>query len=144
MCAAPKKAIVKKNLKSKVVAKNSCDGTVEEQQKILIMTVQTNLFCLLHVQDSPPNSSKLSLPLHATLDFISSFTMAFLGAAHFFYSLAVFGLDFTSLCALLSWHIVINGCCYLISFFFFMQTDICSRQIFAVLHMCIIHTFYIL
>jgi len=32
--------------------------------------------------------------LAATLDFTSFFTMAFLGAAHFFYSWAVFGLDF--------------------------------------------------
>jgi len=31
--------------------------------------------------------------LAATLDFTSFFTMAFLGAAHFFYSWAVFGLD---------------------------------------------------
>jgi len=31
--------------------------------------------------------------LTATLDFTSFFTMAFLGAAHFFYSWAVFGLD---------------------------------------------------
>jgi len=34
--------------------------------------------------------------LAATLDFTSFFTMAFLGAAHFFYSWAVFGLDTTS------------------------------------------------
>jgi len=32
--------------------------------------------------------------LAATLDFTSFFTMAFLGAAHFFYSWAVFGLDY--------------------------------------------------
>jgi len=31
--------------------------------------------------------------LAATLDFTSFFTMAFLGAAHFFYSWAVFRLD---------------------------------------------------
>jgi len=31
--------------------------------------------------------------LTATLDFTSFFTMAFLGATHFFYSWAVFGLD---------------------------------------------------
>jgi len=38
--------------------------------------------------------------LAATLDLTSFFTMAFLGAAHFFYSWAVFGLDvlFTSYC----------------------------------------------
>jgi len=54
--------------------------------------------------------------LQATLDFTSFFTMALLGAAHFFYSLAVFGLDFTSFCMLQSWYIAINGCCH----FFFM------------------------
>jgi len=32
--------------------------------------------------------------LAATLDFTSFFTMTFLGAAHFFYSWAVFGLDY--------------------------------------------------
>jgi len=32
--------------------------------------------------------------LAATLDFTSFFTTAFLGAAHFFYSWAVFGLDY--------------------------------------------------
>jgi len=37
MCVAPKKAIVKKDVKSKVAAKN------------LIMTIQVNLCCLLHV-----------------------------------------------------------------------------------------------
>jgi len=35
--------------------------------------------------------------LAATLDFTSFFTMAFLGAAHFFYSWAVFGLDIHTL-----------------------------------------------
>jgi len=44
-----------------------------------------------------------------------------------FYSWAVFGLDFTSVCncMLQSWHIAINGCCYL-SYFLFVQEDICN------------------
>jgi len=47
--------------------------------------------------------------LAATLYFTSFFIIAFLGAAHFFYSWAVFGLDFTSFCncILQSWHIVL-------------------------------------
>jgi len=47
--------------------------------------------------------------LAATLYFTSFFTMAFLGATHFFYIWAVFGLDFTSFCncILQSWHIAI-------------------------------------
>ena len=41
-------------------------------------------------------------------------TMTFLGGAHIIYSWAVFGLDFTLYnCMLQSWHIAINGCCYL-------------------------------
>jgi len=56
-------------------------------------------------EEGNTNSPELSLlkflllPYHhihilaATLDFTSFFTMAFLGAAHFFYSWAVFGLD---------------------------------------------------
>ena len=69
------------------------------------------------------------------LGFHTFFTMAFLGAAHFFYSLAVFGLDFTSFCMLQSCIFPINGCCYL-SFF-------SCRQVFAVLYICIMHTFYL-
>jgi len=40
-CVAPKKAIVKKDVKSKVAAKNSCDGMLTA--KILITTIQVNL-----------------------------------------------------------------------------------------------------
>jgi len=47
--------------------------------------------------------------------------MAFLGAAYFFTA----WLFLDSFCMLQSWHIAINGCCYLSSFFF-MQADICS------------------
>jgi len=40
-CAAPKKAIVKKDVKSKVAAKNGSDGS--SMAKILITTIQVNL-----------------------------------------------------------------------------------------------------
>jgi len=85
-------------MKSKVAAKNGFDGRLIA--KILITTIQMNLV---------PNRSEtwrgntvikilaISLPsqpsLAATLDFTSFFTMAFLGATHFYYSWAVFGLD---------------------------------------------------
>ena len=39
--AAPKKAMVKKDVKSKVAAKNGCDGRL--MVKILIATIQVNL-----------------------------------------------------------------------------------------------------
>ena len=68
--------------------------------KILIMTIQVNLSCLLQVSlGCTPNSPELSLLkflpftyhfLAATLDFTSFFNLAFLEAAPFFYSLAVF------------------------------------------------------
>ena len=62
--------------------------------KILITTIQVN-FCA--AQSSPELSLLKFLPLTyhhshfvaATLDFTSFFTIAFLRAAHFFYSLAV-------------------------------------------------------
>ena len=38
---------VKKDVKSKVAAKNGCDGRLKA--KILVMTIQVNLCCLLHV-----------------------------------------------------------------------------------------------
>jgi len=95
---APKKAIVKKDVKSKMAAKNGCDGRLIA--KILISTIQVNLvpnrsetwggntnsaelvllkFLLLVYRPSQPF-------LAATLDFTSIFTIAtitFLGAAHF-------------------------------------------------------------
>jgi len=46
-CVAPKKAIVKKDVKSKVAAKKWLD--VRLMAKNLIMTIQVNLCCLLHV-----------------------------------------------------------------------------------------------
>jgi len=58
--------------------------------------------------------------LATTLDFTSFFTMAFLRAAHCFYSLAVFGLDFTSFCTLQSWRITNNGWLLLLVFFFYV------------------------
>jgi len=43
-CVAPKKAIVKKDVKSKVVAKKWLDGRLMPKT-----TIQVNLCCLLHV-----------------------------------------------------------------------------------------------
>ena len=43
---APKKARMKKDVKSKVAARNGCDGRL--MAKILITTIQVNLHCLLH------------------------------------------------------------------------------------------------
>ena len=85
--------MVKKDVKSKVAAKNGCDGRL--MVKILIMTIQVN-FVKRH-KNSPELSLLKFLPLTyhhshflaATLDFTSFFTIAFLRAAHFFYSLAV-------------------------------------------------------
>jgi len=47
MCAASKKAIVKKDVKSKVAAKKWLDGRL--MAKFLIMTIRVNLCCLLHI-----------------------------------------------------------------------------------------------
>ena len=82
--------------------RNGCDGRL--MVKILIMTIQVNNFnndnsgefCAAS-QNSPELSLLKFLPLTyhhshflaATLDFTSFFTIAFLRAAHFFYSLAV-------------------------------------------------------
>ena len=66
--------------------------------KILTTTIQVNF---VPIDQAAPNSPELSLLkflpltyhhshfLAATLDFTSFFTIAFLRAAHFFYSLAV-------------------------------------------------------
>ena len=83
--------MVKKDVKSKVVAKNGCDGRL--MVKILITTIQVNF----GAQNSPKLSLLKFLPLTyhrshflaATLDFTSFFTIACLRAALFFYSLAV-------------------------------------------------------
>ena len=57
---APKKAIVKKDMKSKVAAKNGCDGRLIA--KILMTTIQLNLCCLyMFHYDSVPNPNELSL-----------------------------------------------------------------------------------
>jgi len=92
----PKKAIMKKDVKSKVAAKKWFDGRL--MAKILIMTIQVNLFCLLHILlgfgtkftwIAVIKIFAISLPsshfLAATLDFTSFFTMAFLGVTHLFY-----------------------------------------------------------
>jgi len=90
--------------------------------------------------DLAPNSPELSLLkfllltyhhshfLAATLDFTSFSQWPSWGPHTLFYSWAIFGLD-TTFCMLQSWHIAINGCCYLSSFLFrinFMYADICS------------------
>jgi len=57
---APKKAIVKKDEKSKVAAKNGCDGRLIA--KILITTIELNLCCLSTFHyDLAPNSPELLL-----------------------------------------------------------------------------------
>ena len=70
--------------------------------KILIMTIQVNFVPRPSGTKNSPELSLLKfLPLTyhhshflaATLDFTSFLTIAFQGAALFFYSLAVFGLD---------------------------------------------------
>jgi len=69
------------------------------------------------------------------LDFTSFFTMAFLGAAHFFYSWAVFGLDFTSFCT------------YMLQAAILPSVDIVTCPFFVytgkygVLYMCIMSTY---
>jgi len=87
-CAAPKKAIAKKDVKSKVAAKNGWDGRLIA--KILITPIQLNLCCLSTFHyDSAPNSPELLLLkfllltyhhshfLVTTLDFTFFFTIAF-------------------------------------------------------------------
>ena len=44
---APKKAMVKKDVKSKVAAKNGCDGRL--MVKILITTIQVNFVPQIHL-----------------------------------------------------------------------------------------------
>jgi len=83
---------VKKDVKSKVVAKKWLDGRL--MAKRLITTIQMNFVPNpSETGEGKTNSPKLSslrflLPsshfLAATLDFTSFFTMAFLGAIHFF------------------------------------------------------------
>ena len=73
--------------------RNGCDGRL--MVKILIMTIQVNF--VKRNKNSPELSLLKFLPLTyhhshflaATLDFTSFFTIAFLRAAHFFYSLDV-------------------------------------------------------
>jgi len=84
--------------------RNGCDGKLIA--KILITTIQVNLMLNLIWRRQHKFTwiviikiFAINLLYHhsrflaATLDFTSFFTMAFLGVAHFFYSLAVFGLD---------------------------------------------------
>ena len=92
-CVALRKAMVKKDVNPRWRPRNGCDGRL--MVKILIITIQVN-FVKRH-KNSPELSLLKFLPLTyhhshflaATLDFTSFFTIAFLRAAHFFYSLAV-------------------------------------------------------
>jgi len=68
------------------------------------------------------------------LDFTSFFTMAFLGAAHFFYSWAVFGLDFTSF-----GNFMLYFHQWLLLLVFFAYT---GR--YGELYMCTMHTYYLI
>jgi len=91
----PRRPLWKKDVKSKVAAKKWLDGRLIA--KILIMTIQVNLCCLLHVSLGFDTKFTwivvikifaISLPsnhfLAAYFDFTSFFTKAFLGATHFF------------------------------------------------------------
>jgi len=92
---SPKKAIVKKDVKSKVAAKNGCDGRLIA--KILITAARLNLvaFSMFHY-DSAPNSPELSLLKFLLLAYHHShswlppwishlfFTICLLGATYFF------------------------------------------------------------
>jgi len=95
---------VKKDAKSKVAAKNDCDGRLIA--KILITTIQVNLvpkhsetwrgntnsteFLLLKFLLLAYHHSHFWLPPWISHLFSQ---LPFLGAAHFFYSWDVFGLD---------------------------------------------------
>ena len=89
--------MVKKDVKSKVAAKNGCDGRL--MVKILITTIQVNLVPLGQLAQNSPELSLLKfLPLTyhhshflaATLDFTSFFTIAFSRAALLFLQLGCF------------------------------------------------------
>jgi len=79
--------------------RNGCGGRLIA--KILLTIIQANLLVKRGVGNLPELSllKFLLLTYHhnhflaATLDFTFFFTMAFLGAAHFLYCWAVFGLD---------------------------------------------------
>jgi len=89
------------------------------------MTIQVNLYCLLHVSLAKftwivfLKIFAISLPSShflAALDFTSFFTMAFLVAAHSFYSWAVLDYSFCN-CILYIASILLK--CLLLSTFFF-------------------------
>ena len=99
-----------KRCKSKVVAKklNGCDGRL--MANILIMTIQVNLHCLLHVSLGFGTKFTrivvikiiaINIPtqpfLGHYLGFLIFFTLAFRGL-HSFLQLGCFGLDITSFC----------------------------------------------
>jgi len=140
---------VKEDVKSKVAAKNDCDGRLIA--KSLITAIQLNLCCLPHV--SLQFGTKftrivvikifaISLPsqpfLAATLDSHLFSQWPFLGATHYFLQLGYFWIRFYFFLQLYSmlqsWHIAINSCCYLSSFL--------CRQIYPVLYMCIMYIFF--
>jgi len=100
----PQEGHCEKDVKSRVAAKNGCDGRLIA--KILIATIQVNLVPnRSEIWRGNTNSAELVLLKFLLLAYHHShswpplwishlfFTMAFLGAAHFFCSWAVFGLD---------------------------------------------------
>jgi len=132
-------------VKSKVAAKKWLCGRLIA--KILITTIQANLCCLLHV--SLRNGTKftwivvieifaINLPaqpfLGRHIGFHIFFTVAFFGAAHFFYSWAVFGLDFISFCKFM-----LHCHQWLLLLVFFVY-----KGRYGEFYMCTMHTYYLI
>ena len=146
---APKNAVVKKDVKSKMAAKNGCDSRLKA--KILITTIQVNLCCLLHV--SLWFGAKFpwivvvkifalayhhSYFLATTLDFTSFFTTAFLGAAHFL-QLGCFWIRFHFF-LLSSWQIT---CLLLFVLFFIGSVSVRTFDIIMYLACILLYYIYI-
>ena len=123
---------MKENLKSKVTRRNGCNGVLIT--KILIITIQVNLCCLLHASLGFGTKFtwiiviKFLLLIYHRSHFLATTWISLLfsqwpswGLHSFFLQLAVFGLDFNHFCncILQCWHIYINRCCYLSSCFFY-------------------------
>jgi len=77
--------------------------------------------------------------LAATLGFTSFFMMAFLGATHFFYSWAVFGLDFTSFC---NCTVYCKAGILSLMVLLFVFFHYAGRYMQCSTYMCIMHTFF--
>ena len=128
-----------------------CDSRL--MAKILIATIQVNLCCLLYI--SLGFGTKFTWIVIIKIFAINLPSQPFLGhhlgfhifsqrpswGLHNFFTIGLF-LDYFSLCFVIvcckSWHISINGCCYLSSCFLY-------TGMYAVLYMCtcIMHTFYL-